>query len=89
MACELPSGGVEFNAPSLNANPCEFQIKIPLPTFNLVLPAIPFPPSFLPVFNLSFTLSCSLDNPIDVSGELAFGGGRIPCFDPDPDDEED
>ena len=81
--------GVSFDKPELNANPCEFRIVLPIPTLNLVLPAIPFPPFPLPIFNLSLSLTCSLDNPIDVSGGLAFGGGRTPCFDPSPDDEED
>lgn len=74
-----------FDKPELNANPCEFSIKIPFPSFTLNLPAIPFPPSFLLLFNLSLSLTCSLDNPIDVSGGIAFGGGRTPTFDPDPD----
>jgi len=89
MSCVDASAGIAFDKPELNANPCEFKIVIPFPKLNLVLPAIPFPPFPIPIFNLSLTLTCSLDNPIDVSGGITFGGGRISCFDPDPDDDED
>lgn len=88
MACELPSANVEFEAPSLNADPCNFQFSFPRFGFGFVLPSISFAIPF-PTIKLSLELSCSLDNPIDVSGGLSFGGGRIPCFDPDPDDAED
>jgi len=78
-----------FNKPELNAHPCEFKIVLPFPQFSLNLPPIPFPPFPFPLFNLNLALSCSLDEPIDMSSGQPYGGGRIPCFDPDPDDEED
>ena len=79
-----------FESPELNASPCEFRIKIPIPTFSLQIPAIQLPSLPIPVFSLSLAISCSLDNPIDLSGGLEWGGGRKPKFDPDPDlTEED
>lgn len=89
MPCTPPSAGVAFNEPTLNASPCNFQIQIPLPKLNIVLPPIPFPPFPLPVFSLNLAISCSLDNPIDVSAGLSFGGGRSPCYDTSFDDEPD
>ena len=86
--CSPPNANVAFESPALNASPCNFTVKIPFPQFTLALPAIPFPPLPFPIFNLSLSLSCSLDNPIDVSGGIAFGGGRVACFDVDPDEED-
>lgn len=89
MPCTPPEAGVEFNEPTLNASPCAFAIDFRLPVFTLNLQAPPFPPPFLPSFNLSLKLSCNLDEPVDVSAGIAPGGGRLPCFDESPDDEDD
>lgn len=78
-----------FDKPELNASPCEFVLKLPFPTLTISLPAFVFPPFPLPIFNFSFALSCSLDNPIAVSADLPYGGGRKALFDPDPDDQPD
>ncbi len=70
------------------ASVCDFKLRIPNlpipPKFKL--PPIPFPPP-LPIPKLSFTLSCDLNKPIDISAGLKFGGGKIPCVLPNPDEE--
>ena len=83
--------GVDFGSldgGDVTASLCEFSLKLPNikipPVFNL--PPIPFPPPF-PIPKLSFTLSCDLNKPIDISAGLPFGGGKIPCVLPDPDEE--
>lgn len=48
---------------------------------------IQFPPP-IPIPRIGIGISCDLNNPIDVSASLEFGGGRKPLFDPDPDLEE-
>lgn len=53
-----------------------FKFKI---NINLKLP--PFPPTFF----LSLGLNCDLSNPLNVSGGLSYGGGRVGTHDPDPD----
>jgi hypothetical protein len=85
LPCGLGSAGAtgEFGAPSLNADICEFSLKLPSFSFGFVLPSIPFPP-VLPFPKFGFELSCKLPNPIDISAGLEFGGGRIACFDVDP-----
>lgn len=88
MPCTPPTPGVAFNEPTLDASPCAFKVVLPLPKFSLNFPAIPFPPPFLPKFNLHLAITCSLDKPVDVSGGVSFGGGRIPCFEESPDDQE-
>jgi len=58
-----------------------------IPGFNLPIkiPSIPFPPKLPWPFslNLSLSLSCDLNNPLDA--HLSFGGGRVaqPPLDPD------
>lgn len=73
----------------IKASLCDFSLKLPNikipPSFKL--PPLPFPPP-LPIPKLSFTLSCDLNKPIDISAGLKFGGGKIPCSIPDPDAEE-
>lgn len=53
-----------------------FSIKFNLPSI------FPLP---LPSFHFSIGLNCSLTNPLDISGGVSFGGGRVPTYDPDPD----
>jgi hypothetical protein len=78
-----------FDKPELTASPCEFVLKFPFPTLTIVLPTFVFPPFPLPIFSFSFAISCSLDNPIDVTAGLEWGGSRKALFDPDPDDQPD
>lgn len=79
---------VSFTKPALNANPCNFSFRLPSFIPSLSLPSIPFPPLPFPVPSFEFKLSCSLDQPIDVSAGLSWGGGKIPCFEPSPDEEQ-
>lgn len=83
--------GVEFGKPGegdIKASLCEFSFTLPSfpipPVF--VLPPIPFPPP-LPIPKISFSLSCDPNKPIDISAGIAWGGGKIPCVLPDPDQE--
>lgn len=43
-----------------------------------------FPPK-LPTFSLSLGITCSEDNPLDITADVAWGGGRVGTADPDPD----
>ncbi len=81
-----PSASVDFEEPTLNADPCNFSLSIKFPSFNFVLPnlSIDFPPDLSLYFN--FELSCDLSKPINVSAGVGPGGGRVPAMDPDPDD---
>lgn len=81
----LDAAGVDFGSGSggdIKASLCEFSFKFPdikiPPVFNL--PDIPFPPP-LPIPKLAFSLSCDPNKPIDITAGLAFGGGRIACYD--------
>ena len=77
----------DFDGPTLNASPCNFQIGLPRFSFGFQLPSISFPPP-IPFPKFAFELSCSLDQPVNVSAGLEYGGGRQPAFDPDPDNED-
>jgi hypothetical protein len=76
------SASADFSAPTLNAKECKLEIKLPSFSFGFVLPKIPFPP-ILPFPKFGFALSCKLPIPLDVSAGLAFGGGKVACFDVD------
>lgn len=88
MADAEASASASFDKPELNANPCEFKLKLPSFTFGLVLPPIKFPPFDIPIPRFKLSLSCDLSNPIDVSAGLEFGGGRASNNDPSPDDDD-
>lgn len=80
----LPSADAQFDAPGLSAQNCKLSLKLPSFSLAIFLP-FAFPPSLTLAFNFNLQLNCDLSNPIDLSGGLAFGGGRIVCADPDPD----
>lgn len=82
---ELDVGG--FGTPEINTNICDFSFKIPF-SFKLKIPSIAFKFPSIPFPDLSLSISCDFSKPISLDGHLDFGGGRIPCFDPDPDKEE-
>lgn len=63
---------------------CGFKIPFWFPKFSLHLPDFGLPPK-LPKFSLSISISCDLNNPLNISASLGFGGERKPLFDPDPD----
>lgn len=84
LRCNPPSADAAFNAPSVNASICNFQIKLPTFSFGFILPPIPIPPT-IPFPKFGFALSCNPGDPINVSAGLAFGGGKVACFDVDPD----
>lgn len=84
LPCVAPSADASFNAPSLNASLCNFQLKLPSFSFGFVLPPLPFPPN-IPFPKFGFALSCNPADPINVSAGIAYGGGKIPCLDADPD----
>ena len=67
---------------------CGFE----LPTFvfkiSVNIPGIAFPPA-LPRFIPSLGIKCGDTNPIDVTKNVPYGGGRVATFDADPDDQFD
>lgn len=67
---------------------CGFKLPFAFFGFAFELPPITFPPAF-PRFGVALGLNCSLDNPINVSASLPYGGGRIGTSDPDGDDAFD
>lgn len=88
----LEGGGADaaFGDVELNANPCEFSFKLPFSfSISIPIPVLPIPDLSLLIPKFSLSLNCDFGNPIDVSAGLPDGGGRIACFDPDPDKEEE
>ncbi len=86
-----PKAGVgadpSFTKPELNASPCNFSFKLPSFSFGFSLVLPPFPPP-LPIPRFRLAITCDLNNPIDVSAGIEFGGGRTPASDPSPDDDD-
>lgn len=87
LPCAPPSGSTSFDKPDVNAANCQFQIKFPSFAFGVTIPSLPFPP-ILPFPTFGFELSCDPSKPINVSAGLAFGGGRVACFDTNPDQSD-
>lgn len=89
---QLLSGGsgpdAAFIKPDISAEKCQLKIQLPSISFKFKLPSLnlPFPP---PLPSFGFKLSCDPSKPIDVSVGLSFGGGRVACMDPSPDEEPD
>ena len=67
------------------ASLCGFKLPVFVFSLGFKQPTI-FPLPF-PEFALSLGLNCSLENPIDVSAGVKFGGGRVSNADPDPDQQ--
>ena len=67
------------------ASLCGFMLPFLSIFFSITLPGLPFPIPFPPNISILIGLNCSLSNPIDISGGVSYGGGRIASFDPDPD----
>jgi hypothetical protein len=82
------SAGIDF-PPSPAASICGFSLGLPHFHFGFKLPSIAFPPA-LPIPFISFKLTCSLPNPIDVTAglKLPYGGGRTYNAPPNPDDND-
>lgn len=76
-----------FTDPELNADICKFKLALPKFTLGFKIPTFKFPPD-LPIPKLNFELSCDPTHPISVSADVEYGGGRIPIFNTDPDDDE-
>lgn len=76
-----------FTSPELNAEPCNFEFKLPNFTFGFNLPPFAFPPP-IPIPRFRFAISCDLSKPIDVSAGLDYGGGRVSSYDLSPDDDD-
>lgn len=85
--------GVEFGKigeGKVLASICGFSLKIPdipIPPVSIRLPSLADLLPKIPIPTLSFALSCDPTKPIDITAGLPFGGGRIPCVLPDPDEE--
>lgn len=88
------NGNVDANAgfgtkSTAIALPCGISIKLPIPDISIILPTLLLSFSFPPKFPFSFSLNCDPTDPIDISAGLPYGGGRVACFDPNPDDSDD
>lgn len=91
---DLPAPGASASAdagfatdPSA-ASICGFKFPPRLRfSFGFVLPPISFPPP-IPFPHLMFALNCDANNPLDVSVDVPYGGGRASNNDPDPDLDE-
>jgi hypothetical protein len=89
VAQGLASANAGFSTSAIPAaSLCGFTLPFLSFSLSFHLPALAFPPPF-PIFGISFGLNCSLDNPINVSASLPYGGGRIGTSDPDVDDSFD
>jgi hypothetical protein len=62
------------------AGPCGLSLKIPSFSFFFNLPPFPAFPPVLPIPVFGFTLSCDPTAPIDVVGNLDYGGSREPRY---------
>ncbi len=87
MGCFDLSADPKFGKPDLNASPCNFTFKLPSFTFGFNF-SFKFPPFDIPIPRFRLAISCDLSNPVDVSAGLDFGGGRLSCSDPSPDDDD-
>ncbi len=76
-----------FSKPELNASPCDFKFKLPSFSFGFKLPTFSIDLN-LPIPHFKLSLSCDLDNPIDISASIEPGGGRESNNDPSPDDDD-
>lgn len=85
----LPGADIGFGAGAVIAGPCGLSLTIPTINIDLLLPRIFANIKFPPKIAFNFALTCDLKNPIDISGGLDFGGGRISCSPPNPDDNPD
>ena len=70
------------------AGPCGLSLKIPTFSFFFTLPPFPAFPPALPIPVFGFVLSCDPTKPIDVVGNLDYGGSRTPRFEANPDDDD-
>lgn len=80
----LATANAGFSPGPPAAELCGFKLPTFLFGIKFNLPPISFPPP-IPNFRLSLGLNCSLSNPINISAGVAYGGGRVPNSDPDPD----
>lgn len=70
------------------ASLCGFKLPTFLFILALLLPAFKFPPFTIPSFNFSLSLNCDLSNPLNLTADVAWGGGRVANYDPDPGEVE-
>lgn len=82
---DMVSVGAGFQPSPMAVELCGFALPFPYLGINIRIPNIPFPPE-LPSFLLAFGLNCDLDNPIDVTAGVGYGGGRVAGYDSSPDD---
>jgi len=83
-----PTAGASFGPAQKQATICGFGLGLPRITIGLsiVLP-FTFPPK-IPLPHIAFALQCDPNNPVKVDTGLAWGAGRVPNADPDPDDDD-
>lgn len=80
------AAGANFADSPPAASLCGFKVPVPSFHFSLNIPDPLKVPSFPPKLTLSVGINCDASNPLDVSGHLPWGGGRVGTRDPDPDD---
>ena len=85
--------GDDFTNPgATTSTTCGLSLALPKWTLGVSLPPLPiaFPPKF-PPFSLSgfFKLSCDPTQPVTVTDNVPWGGGRESNAPPNPDDNED
>lgn len=90
--CLAPSVGFgKIGDGNVVASICGFSLKIPkipIPPFTVQLPPITLLLPKLPIPKFAFALTCDLNNPIDITADIPFGGGRLSCGDPPNDPDE-
>jgi hypothetical protein len=81
--------GAKFATPEEAVTlPCGISFVIPSTVLGILV-TIPLPfPIKLPSVNIHFKLSCNLDDPIDISANLAWGAGATSNAPPNPNDNE-
>lgn len=93
LGISLPAGSVAIGFELQELKPsltfCGFKLALTIPGLSFNLPPIAFPPriDLLISFELALGINCLTENPLNVTGEVKFGGGRKPNVDPDPDDQ--
>lgn len=93
LGVHLPAGKIELGLELQEFKPslefCGFKLALTIPGLSFKLPTINFPPQIdlFISFDLALGINCNLENPLNVTGGVKFGGGRKPNADPDPDDE--
>jgi hypothetical protein len=87
-AQDAASASAGFSEGPPVASLCGFSIPGLRFKFGVKLPGLfAFPPK-LPFPHIGFGLSCSTDNPLNITAGVSYGGGRTSNGLPDPDNDD-